>query len=81
MANSDHVKWLLEGVECWNKRREETHFVPNLADVNIYEEFEKAGQLDHGYIPLSGIDLRKAILRDARLGPVHTPRGADLTHL
>ena len=28
MANSEHVKWLLEGVTSWNARREQNDFVP-----------------------------------------------------
>ena len=39
MANSEHVKWLLEGVASWNARREQNDFVPDFEGANIYEEF------------------------------------------
>ena len=58
MANKQHIQWLLEGVEAWNKRREREDFVPNLAGVNLYKKFQEAGKLDsNGQIPLSGINL------------------------
>lgn len=58
MANAQHIKWLLEGVEAWNARREREDFVPNLAGVNLYKKFQEAGKLDsNGQIPLSGINL------------------------
>ena len=31
MANTQHIQWLLEGVEAWNKRREREDFVPDLS--------------------------------------------------
>ena len=52
MANSEHVKWLLEGVASWNARREQNDFVPDFEGANIYEEFANSD------IPLVGIDLR-----------------------
>ena len=58
MVNKQHIEWLLEGVEAWNKRREREDFVPNLAGVNLYKKFQEAGKLDsNGQIPLSGINL------------------------
>ena len=77
MANSDHIKWLLEGVESWNRRREQQDFKPDFVGTNIYEEFRKAGKLNSdGSIPLSKINLSRADLRDSRLWGSH--HGADL---
>ena len=63
MANSDHVMWLLEGPEKWNKRRERDDFEPDLAGVNIYEEYHQAGQWDNANPPsLWSINLNRADL-------------------
>ena len=68
MANSGHIKWLLEGVESWNARRGQEDFVPDFAGANIYEEFRKAGKLNHdSKIPLSRINLNGADLSHANL--------------
>ena len=78
MADSQHITWLLEGVDSWNKRREEQKFTPDLSGTNIYEEFRRARKLNADrYIPLGKINLKLANLRDSRLSsPLH---GADLT--
>ena len=68
MANPEHIKWLLEGVISWNRRREEEDFEPDLSGSNIYREFDKAGKLDNdGYIPLSNINFKIANLKNAYL--------------
>ena len=41
MANPEHIKWLLEGVESWSARCEQEDFKPDFAGANIYEEFQK----------------------------------------
>lgn len=56
MANPQHIEWLLEGVESWNKRFLEGNFTPDFEGANIYWEFRKVGKLDHdGMIPLAGV--------------------------
>ena len=56
MANPQHVEWLLEGVESWNKRFLEGNFTPDFEGANIYWEFREVGKLDHdGMIPLAGV--------------------------
>ena len=56
MANQQHIEWLLEGVEAWNKRFLEGNFTPDFEGANIYWEFRKVGKLDHnGMIPLAGV--------------------------
>ena len=68
MANQQHIKWLLEGVETWNKRREREDFVPDLSGVDISKKFQEAGKLDsNDQMPLAGINFRKAKLTDAKL--------------
>ena len=75
MANHEHLRWLLEGTDSWNARRDRQQFVPDLAGVNVYEEFRKLGLLDNnGCIPLCGINLSNADLRGATLcgsQPIH----------
>jgi uncharacterized protein YjbI with pentapeptide repeats len=58
MANPQHIKWLLEGVEAWNQRRNSEIFTPDFEGADLYDEFRKAGKLDrNGRIPLSGVDF------------------------
>ena len=84
MANSDHIEWLLEGVDFWNAKRKQTFFRPNFEGVNIYELFRSSGKLnEEGYIPLSEINLIHANLINAcfmDLGYSVEPKclGADL---
>ena len=78
MADSQHITWLLEGVDNWNKRREEQEFTPDLSGTNIYEEFRKSGKLDSdGHIPLASINFKKANLRNSCFSK--SSHGADLT--
>ena len=63
MANSTHITWLLEGVEAWNERREESPFKPNLSRVNVYEEYKTRGILpSDGDVRLNNINLSGAHL-------------------
>ncbi len=79
MANPKHIKWLLEGVKAWNKRREQEDFVPDFEGTNIYEEFRNSGKLDKdGYIPLVGINLRKANCHKSCFSTPYKTVGADL---
>ena len=84
MANAEHVKWLLEGVEAWNQRRQTDNFRPDLSNLNVQDKFEEVGLLGQdGRVWLSqirlenahlfGTDLSYARLFDAKLN------GADLT--
>ena len=68
MANPEHIKWLLEGVKSWNRRRELHNFNPDLSGADIYGAFRTAGSLNDDYaIPLSGINLSNSNLRDSWL--------------
>ena len=79
MANSKHINWLLVGVESWNQRRERDRFCPDLAGVDIYEEFRNAGKInDDGNLPLRGINLSRANLTKTRFCCDSTGGGADL---
>ena len=77
MPSHEHLQWLLEGVDSWNATRARQKFVPDLAGVNVYEEFRKSGLLDSsGCLSLSGINLNNADLSGATLcGP--SASGAD----
>ena len=73
MANDEHIKWLLEGVEAWNERRRKIPgqgypFVPDFEEASLYWIFRDADKLDHqGKIPLAGVDLVHANLSKASL--------------
>ena len=80
MAHSEHIQWLLEGVETWNRNREGCGFTPDLSEANLYEEFHKFSKLDYrGRIPLAGADLRRANLKKANLIRADLTR-ANLSH-
>ena len=79
MADQEHIQWLLEGVESWNKRRSQVGFVPDFSGVGLYEAFQTAGKLDDDEnIPLAGFDLRHANFVDSRLSTPFTTGSADL---
>ena len=79
MANDKHVKWLLEGAESWNARRDELEFTPDFERANLYASFKKADKLDgEGRIPLSGMNLMRADFRGSRLSDPSGALGADL---
>ena len=81
MANSEHMKWLLEGVESWNARREQQDFAPDLEGANIYEEFQKSGKINKdGHIPLARINLSRANFFEACLSSYFTTGGVDFRH-
>ena len=69
MDNYDprHLELLLSGVDSWNRQRDKEDFKPNLRGARIYEEFQKAGKLEGGCIPLAHANLRKANLESASL--------------
>ena len=81
MANPEHIEWLLEGVENWNRRRNEKYFEPDLSGANIYWKFKTAGMLDNDdFVPLSNINLGWANLRGTIFSRRRTNAGADLSH-
>lgn len=84
MPNQEHVGWLLEGVDAWNKRRQETTVTPDLSHLNVREEFEREGKLLSdgrvflNNINLSGANLFNINLNHAQLYDAHLDN-ADLT--
>lgn len=73
MANPEHIAWLLEGVEAWNKRHQNIPgrgylFTPDFENAPLYQIFVDADKLDdRGKIPLAGVDLVDANLVKANL--------------
>ena len=78
MANREHIDMLLEGVDAWNEKRRESDFTPDLSNIDLWVEFQKAGLLEHNTaIPLRrvnfsganliGSSMTRAILVDANL--------------
>ena len=83
MANEQHIRWLLEGVEAWNRRclgfePARFLFMPDFENAPLYEIFRDAGKLDQeNRIPLAGADLENADLTGANLGQANLT-GANL---
>lgn len=83
MGNPQHLEWLLEGVEAWNARREESDFRPDFSDMDARSAFVDAGiitsdeRIPLGKANLLGADLRGANLRLADLGGANL-RATDL---
>ena len=84
VANDEHIKWLLEGVESWNERHRNVPadgypFTPDFEGASLYRMFQEATKLDgRGKIPLAGTDLFGANLVKADLTSVDLS-GANLT--
>lgn len=85
MANEEHLKWLKEGVEAWNKRRVEKFFKPNLRDANLTGADLTGAVLTLTNLRranLGGANLTSAFLTEANLRDVNFTRtilhGADL---
>ena len=74
MADQTHLSWLKEGVEAWNRRRDQEPFTPDLNDAELRG------------LDLTGVDLRgaglhravldRAILRDAALAGANLQRAS-----
>ena len=58
MADKKHIKWLREGVEFWNKKRQKCDFQPDLADANLRDGNFKCTNFTGAN--LSRADMRKA---------------------
>ena len=75
MANPEHIEWLLEGVEAWNRRREQKEFWP---------DFEGVDNADLRKADLTNADLVGAKFNDAKLNNINLTnadlREADLTN-
>ena len=62
MANSEHIQWLLEGVDSWNTRRSNPpYFQPDFGDLYLRAEFSKSGKV----LPDLGVSLAGFNLADA----------------
>ena len=70
MANSEHIEWLLEGVEAWNRRREQEDFRPDFGGVDNSDLRET---------DLTKANLTNAVLTDADLRNAKLYK-ADLTN-
>ena len=73
MGNPEHISWLLEGVESWNKRRNDYlpggfRFKPDFMGEDLYLAHLKAIKIgSQGRIPLSGVDFSETTLVEANL--------------
>lgn len=63
MANPEHVKWLLEGVEAWNDRRLKERFTPDFRGLSLQMDLlnHDHGHDDQGSL-FEGFDLADANL-------------------
>lgn len=70
MANPEHIRWILEGVDSWNARRRGSDFWPNLDGTNLPAAFQ-GGSYDptitHTGTRLDCINLKNASIRNANL--------------
>ena len=71
MPNEKHIKWLLEGKDTWNKRRETQTFCPHFSFADIFEELRSSKKLDNnGRVNLKGFNLCHAVFNGANLSRV-----------
>ena len=88
MANTEHIKWLREGVQNWNERRTHEDFKPDLEETDLAwfneRKMDRFIPIPGDLVDLSGINLSHAKLRSAELYSVDFTkadlRGADLTY-
>ena len=62
MANPEHLAWLREGVEAWNRRRIDEPFRPDLSSADI-----RAGSRSFPFAIIFPVDLNKINLSNADL--------------
>ena len=75
MPNREDLRWLLEGKDAWNSRREENpHWWPDLSEAPISSLLEEAQRLTESGNP----DLRSHDLKFANLSGSHLS-GVDMT--
>lgn len=70
MANPQHIEWLHEGVEAWNRRREQTDFIPDLSNADLSNRDLFCINLSNANLngaKLCGTYLHKAKLVKAKL--------------
>ena len=66
MANPEHIKWLLEGVESWNRRRLIQEFIPDLSGEDIASQLRDAQLVTSSGKPnLEDVNLSQALLSDS----------------
>ena len=80
MANQQHIRWLLEGVEAWNRRRQVGDFSPDLSDEDIVARLRNSRLTSsEGTILLDYLNLSYANLRGCNFSGASLDR-ADLSH-
>ena len=86
MANPQHIEWLHEGVEAWNRRREQIDFIPDLSNADLSNRDLFCIDLSNANLngaKLCGTYLHKAKLVEAKLFKVDLTSAklmeADLT--
>ena len=70
MANPQHIEWLHEGVEAWNRRREQGRVIPDLHNPDLTNANLMNANLSKAnlrFADLTGTGLMWADLTDARL--------------
>ena len=80
MANQQHIRWLLEGVEAWNRRRQVEGFSADLSDEDIVARLRNSRLTSsEGTILLDNLNLSYANLRGCNFSDASLDR-ADLSH-
>ncbi len=68
MANEQHIKWILEGVDKWNSRREREDFTPDFEGADFLQIFSKDIEATSPrIIELEGANFKRANLRYSNL--------------
>ena len=77
MANREHLEWLAQGVDSWNRKRQEFQFKPDLSGISGVADLGSIAS--HSGIPdLRRVNLAGANLKDSNLVGTDL-RGATLT--
>ncbi len=68
MGDKEHIRWLSEGVEAWNNRREKEDFRPNFESEDLSKIFEVSDLKPISGINWRGINLSNANFTGAYIG-------------
>ena len=79
MANEDHIQLFARGVPDWNRRREQSPFLPDLSGARLGGQPPGDSSSPARFANHAGINLRLADLRGTDLSLTNL-RGADLSY-
>ena len=80
MADPQHIQWLFEGAESWNRRRQEEPFTPDFSGANLWSKFYLVKKLDFREIPLVSYNLSGANFTRTNFNGVGPTDSVDLRY-